>query len=87
MVGLTTAVGRGRKKDRGASEQSWFDAADKISSFVFTFETGGFCTKMDSTLRQPKKRFVGRRTADAQAQANPTNGDVESTAVQKGMVF
>lgn len=41
--------------------------------------------KMDSTLRQPKKRFVGRRTAEAQAQASPTTGDVESTAVQKGI--
>lgn len=40
---------------------------------------------MDSTLRQPKKRFVGRRTAEAQAQATPTTGDVESTAVQKGI--
>lgn len=40
---------------------------------------------MDNSIRQPKKRFVGRRTADAQAQSNPTNGDVETTAVQKGM--
>ncbi|KAJ5319824.1 hypothetical protein PENANT_c026G03315 [Penicillium antarcticum] len=34
-----------------------------------------------SSLRQPKKRFVGRRTADAQAQKD-TGKDVESTAVQ-----
>lgn len=37
-------------------------------------------------LRQPKKRFVGRRTADAQAQKDSTSqADVETTAVQKGM--
>ncbi|PYH44212.1 2-(3-amino-3-carboxypropyl)histidine synthase [Aspergillus saccharolyticus JOP 1030-1] len=37
-------------------------------------------------LRQPKKRFVGRRTADAQAQkegSNPSPQDVESTSIQK----
>ncbi|KAJ6177737.1 hypothetical protein N7519_008198 [Penicillium mononematosum] len=34
-------------------------------------------------MRQPKKRFVGRRTADAQAQKDTTSQkDVESTAVQ-----
>jgi hypothetical protein len=38
-----------------------------------------------SQLRQPKKRFVGRRTADAQAQKDTTGQDVESTAVQTGM--
>lgn len=43
-------------------------------------------TLQDSQLRQPKKRFVGRRTADAQAQNDSTGqGDLESTAVQKGM--
>jgi 2-(3-amino-3-carboxypropyl)histidine synthase len=36
-------------------------------------------------MRQPKKRFVGRRTADAQAQKDTTSQkDVESTAVQTG---
>ncbi|KAL4867729.1 hypothetical protein BDV12DRAFT_198007 [Aspergillus spectabilis] len=37
------------------------------------------------SLRQPKKRFVGRRTADAQAQAQPPPNlqDVESTSIQK----
>ncbi|OGE53482.1 hypothetical protein PENARI_c007G00585 [Penicillium arizonense] len=35
-----------------------------------------------SQLRQPKKRFVGRRTADAQAQKDTAGKDVESTAVQ-----
>ncbi|PLB47786.1 putative diphthamide biosynthesis protein [Aspergillus steynii IBT 23096] len=35
-------------------------------------------------LRQPKKRFVGRRTADAQAQKDTSSQkDVESTSVQK----
>lgn len=39
-----------------------------------------------SQLRQPKKRFVGRRTADTQAQKDSINqADVESTAVQRGM--
>jgi 2-(3-amino-3-carboxypropyl)histidine synthase len=39
-----------------------------------------------SQLRQPKKRFVGRRAADAQAQKDPAApSDVESTQVQKGM--
>jgi 2-(3-amino-3-carboxypropyl)histidine synthase len=43
-------------------------------------------TSAQSQLRQPKKRFVGRRTADAQAQKEPTGqNDVESTQVQKGM--
>lgn len=38
-----------------------------------------------SQMRQPKKRFVGRRTADAQAQKDATSQkDVESTAVQTG---
>lgn len=38
-----------------------------------------------SQMRQPKKRFVGRRTADAQAQKDTTSQkDVESTAVQTG---
>lgn len=37
-------------------------------------------------LKQPKKRFVGRRTADAQVQKDSTSqADVESTAVQRGM--
>lgn len=37
-------------------------------------------------MRQPKKRFVGRRTADAQAQKDSTGQtDVESTAVQTGI--
>jgi 2-(3-amino-3-carboxypropyl)histidine synthase len=31
--------------------------------------------------RQPKKRFVGRRTADAQAQTDSTNTD---TSIEKG---
>lgn len=39
-----------------------------------------------SQMRQPKKRFVGRRTAEAQAQKDATSqNDVESTAVQTGM--
>lgn len=39
-----------------------------------------------SQLRQPKKRFVGRRTADALAQKEPAGQtDVESTQIQKGM--
>ena len=42
-------------------------------------------TIAQSQLRQPKKRFVGRRTADAQAQKDPASPDVESTEVQKGM--
>lgn len=37
-----------------------------------------------SNLRQPKKRFVGRRTADAQAQKDTPQNDVETTTVQKG---
>ncbi|KAL4879177.1 putative diphthamide biosynthesis protein [Aspergillus karnatakaensis] len=39
----------------------------------------------NASLRQPKKRFVGRRTADAQAQAQPSPNvqDVESTSIQK----
>ncbi|KAL4934887.1 putative diphthamide synthesis protein-domain-containing protein, partial [Aspergillus oleicola] len=36
----------------------------------------------NTSLRQPKKRFVGRRTADAQAQSSPVQ-DVESTSIQK----
>ncbi|PLN80989.1 diphthamide biosynthesis protein 1 [Aspergillus taichungensis] len=35
------------------------------------------------SLRQPKKRFVGRRTADAQAQKDSTQKDVESTSLQR----
>lgn len=45
-------------------------------------------TTQTSPLRQPKKRFVGRRTADAQAQKDAGSGsqqDVESTSVQRGM--
>jgi hypothetical protein len=45
-------------------------------------------TAQTSPLRQPKKRFVGRRTADAQAQKDGGSGsqqDVESTSVQRGM--
>jgi len=38
----------------------------------------------NSNLRQPKKRFVGRRTAEAQAQQNGSQNDVETTTVQKG---
>lgn len=39
-----------------------------------------------SQMRQPKKRFVGRRTAEAQAQKDSAGkNDVESTAVQTGM--
>ncbi|KAL4910094.1 Diphthamide biosynthesis protein 1 [Aspergillus multicolor] len=37
----------------------------------------------NASLRQPKKRFVGRRTADAQAQSSPSVQDVESTSIQK----
>ncbi|BCR88290.1 2-(3-amino-3-carboxypropyl)histidine synthase [Aspergillus chevalieri] len=37
----------------------------------------------NSNLRQPKKRFVGRRTAEAQAQQNGSQNDVETTTVQK----
>ncbi|PYH90773.1 diphthamide biosynthesis protein [Aspergillus ellipticus CBS 707.79] len=43
-------------------------------------------TPAGAPLRQPKKRFVGRRTADAQAQKEPsssTPNDVESTSIQK----
>ena len=36
------------------------------------------------SLRQPKKRFVGRRTADAQAQKDSSQKDVESTSLQRG---
>jgi 2-(3-amino-3-carboxypropyl)histidine synthase len=37
-------------------------------------------------MRQPKKRFVGRRTAEAQAPKESTGQkDVESTAVQTGI--
>jgi 2-(3-amino-3-carboxypropyl)histidine synthase len=43
-------------------------------------------TASSSNLRQPKKRFVGRRTADAQAQkdASSSSKDVESTSIQRG---
>lgn len=37
-----------------------------------------------SHLRQPKKRFVGRRTAQAQKETGPDPKDVESTVIQKG---
>ncbi|KAL4992279.1 Diphthamide biosynthesis protein 1 [Aspergillus falconensis] len=37
----------------------------------------------NASLRQPKKRFVGRRTADAQAQSSTSVQDVESTSIQK----
>ncbi|GAB1204900.1 Diphthamide biosynthesis protein 1 [Aspergillus pseudonomiae] len=39
----------------------------------------------NGTLRQPKKRFVGRRTADAQAQKEQSSSqnDVESTSIQR----
>ncbi|KAJ5407734.1 2-(3-amino-3-carboxypropyl)histidine synthase subunit 1 [Penicillium cosmopolitanum] len=43
-------------------------------------------TTQTSPLRQPKKRFVGRRTADAQAQkdgGSSSQQDVESTSVQR----
>lgn len=41
-----------------------------------------------SQTRQPKKRFVGRRTADAQAQKDaPASQEGDSTAVQKGQYF
>ncbi|KAJ5150114.1 hypothetical protein N7448_001692 [Penicillium atrosanguineum] len=40
-------------------------------------------TSAQSQLRQPKKRFVGRRTADAQTQKDPASSDFESTQVQK----
>lgn len=41
---------------------------------------------LGSQLRQPKKRFVGRRTADVQAHKDPNSqANVESTEVQKGM--
>lgn len=36
-----------------------------------------------SHLRQPKKRFVGRRTAQAQKESGPDPKDVESTVIQK----
>jgi len=43
-------------------------------------------TSQGNSLKQPKKRFVGRRTADAQAQKEPgSQQDVESTSVQRGM--
>jgi 2-(3-amino-3-carboxypropyl)histidine synthase len=42
-------------------------------------------SQQNPSLRQPKKRFVGRRTADAQAQSSPSVQDVESTSIQKGM--
>lgn len=38
-----------------------------------------------SHLRLPKKRFVGRRTADAQAQKDAPH--VETTSVQRGMLI
>ncbi|KAL6237298.1 Diphthamide biosynthesis protein 1 [Aspergillus navahoensis] len=37
----------------------------------------------DASLRQPKKRFVGRRTADAQILSSTSVQDVESTSIQK----
>ncbi|GMF72254.1 unnamed protein product [Aspergillus oryzae] len=44
-------------------------------------ETTANGSPVNSTLRQPKKRFVGRRTADAQAQKEQSSSqnDVEST--------
>ena len=42
-----------------------------------------------NNLRQPKKRFVGRRTAEAQTQKETSQDhrDVESTVIQKGESF
>ncbi|KAL5003575.1 Diphthamide biosynthesis protein 1 [Aspergillus recurvatus] len=37
----------------------------------------------NASVRQPKKRFVGRRTADAQAPSSTSVQDVESTSIQK----
>jgi 2-(3-amino-3-carboxypropyl)histidine synthase len=34
--------------------------------------------------RQPKKRFVGRRTADAQAETETSADRTDTTAIQKG---
>lgn len=39
--------------------------------------------EQNGNLRQPKKRFVGRRTADAQAKDASSNVE---TSVQKGML-
>lgn len=52
-------------------------AAGNSPPFLFT------ALSIMDPLRQPKKRFVGRRTADAQ-NAKDSLGDVESTTVQKG---
>lgn len=52
-------------------------------------ETTANGSPVNSTLRQPKKRFVGRRTADAQAQKEQSSSqnDVESTSIQKGWPY
>ncbi|RAH41883.1 2-(3-amino-3-carboxypropyl)histidine synthase [Aspergillus brunneoviolaceus CBS 621.78] len=48
-------------------------------------DTSNQPTTSSAPLRQPKKRFVGRRTADAQAQKEGSSDhqDVESTSIQK----
>jgi hypothetical protein len=79
-----------RKKDKNDSDSG----GDLLQLFqVFVIEGSITSVNMEdssntsgSQMRQPKKRFVGRRTAETQAQKDSTGqNDVESTAVQTGM--
>lgn len=63
-----------------ASRTSSNKGSDRVGNMEDIANTLG------SQMRQPKKRFVGRRTAEAQAQKDSASqADVESTAVQTGM--
>jgi 2-(3-amino-3-carboxypropyl)histidine synthase len=40
-----------------------------------------------AALRQPKKRFVGRRQAEEAASRNNANGSIESSGAVKGQIM
>lgn len=56
---------------------------DRLATNLGPEEAETLQTEASPSSKQPKRRFVGRRTAEAAATANAPNGSIEeSTAIQ-----
>jgi 2-(3-amino-3-carboxypropyl)histidine synthase len=58
---------------------------DRIATNLGPEMNGDVESEVVTPAKQPKRRFVGRRTAEQAAQSNGTNGSIEDSGAIQGV--
>jgi 2-(3-amino-3-carboxypropyl)histidine synthase len=58
---------------------------DRIATNLGPETNGEVETEVTAPAKQPKRRFVGRRTADQAAQSSGANGSIEDSGAMQGV--